>query len=161
MKTPVSKTCEYCGRSYTPDPRTAAFQKSCSNAACRQERKKRANQSWRIRFPDRPQDRRHKIRAWAKTYPDYWRHYRAIHPDYTQKDNERRRRARRALFRAAKQDAIREIAVGKLRDIRAILPKSAAKHDAITRRTEALVDFLFWKESAAKRDATALQPAAG
>jgi len=155
------KRCDYCQKPYTPDPRTAAHQKSCSNPECRKKRKKRADQSWRIRFPDRPRDRRDKIRAWAKTYPDYWRHYRATHPDYVQNDNKRRRQARKIMFCAAKQDAIGQIAVGKLRDIRAIAPESAAKHDAITRRTEALVDFLLWKESAAKRDDTDVRPAAG
>jgi hypothetical protein len=155
------KRCDYCQKLYTPDPRTAAHQKSCSSPECRKERKKRADQSWRMRFPNHPRDRRNKIRAWARTYPDYWRRYRATHPDYVQNDNKRRRRARKIAASAAKQDAIRQIAVGKLRDIQAMAPDGAAKQDAITRRTVALLDFLLWKESAAKRDVTDAQAYAG
>jgi hypothetical protein len=101
------------------------------------------------------------MRAWAKTYPDYWRRYRADHPTYARRDNERRRRSRQAVRRAAKPNTIREIAVEKLRDIRSIPLENAAKPNAIVRRVEGLLDFLLWKESAAKANAIAIVVPAG
>ena len=64
------------------------------------------------------------------------------------------RRARKGC--AAKQTAIREIAVEKLRRIRSGEPEGAAKQTAIARRVEAVVEFLIWKESAAKHRDIAL-----
>ena len=93
-----------------------------------------------------------KLRDWAKRV-DYWRRYRADHPDQTRRDNERRRRAKQTAKRAAKQDTRRRISVGMLRDIRALTPETAAKQDTIHRRVEGIVDFLLWKEGAAKQDA--------
>ncbi|MBK8870361.1 MAG: hypothetical protein IPN19_04805 [Elusimicrobia bacterium] len=94
MRSP-QKRCFYCGRWFRPDPRTAA-QKACGGAECRRMRHARACQSWRIRFPKDDEARRGKTRAWAKTYPDYWRHYRTGHPSYVRRDNRRRQRRRRA-----------------------------------------------------------------
>jgi hypothetical protein len=54
---------------------------------------------------------------------------------------------------SAKQDAIRQISVERLRGIRAIGAEIPAKQDAMFRRTDALLDFLIWKEGSAKHDA--------
>jgi len=95
--------------------------------------------------------RRVKVCEWAQEYPDYWRGYRRSHPDYVGRDNLRRRKSRGKAKRAAKQTAIREISVEKLRKILSDAPLSAAKQTPIARRVEGVVDFLIWKECAAKQ----------
>jgi hypothetical protein len=54
----------------------------------------------------------------------------------------------------------RAIAVGKLRDILALTPDPAAKQDMILRRVDGLVDYLLWKEGAAKQKDMVLASAA-
>ena len=146
-----SHRCVICHLWFLPNPRTIRTQKACSRPPCQKKRKALADQSWQIRHPSYSQSRCHKVRAWAKTYPDYWRHYRATHPDYADRDNQRRRSTRKRVLRAAKQDAIGQIAVDKLRGIPAVGPESAAKQDTILRRLNGVVEFLFWKETAAKQ----------
>lgn len=146
-----SQRCIICHLWFQPNPRTIRNQKACSRLPCQKQRKFLANQSWRIRHPRYNHSRRHKVQAWAKTYPDYWRHYRATHPDYVERDNRRRRLSRKKALCAAKQDAIDQIAVEKLRGIPTVGPESAAKQAAILRRLNGVVEFLFWKETAAKQ----------
>ena len=104
---PSTQRCHYCGRDYVPDPRTAAFQKSCRRSACRQARQRHAYQSWWAQNRDYDQPRRGEIRRWAKDYPDYWKRYRQTRPAYAQRNRRQTRerlRARRAMF--AKQNAM-------------------------------------------------------
>jgi hypothetical protein len=56
-----------------------------------------------VRHPWHRPQRRIKIRAWAKAYPDYWRHYRAAHPDYRQRESRRTAAKRRRARGVAKQ----------------------------------------------------------
>ena len=146
-----SQRCVICHLWFRPNPRTFRNQKACSRPPCQKKRKFLADQSWRIRHPTYGHSLRHKVQAWAKTYPDYWRHYRATHPNYVERDNRRRRLSRKKALGAAKQDAIGQIAVDKLRGIPVVGPESAAKQDAILRRLNGGVEFLFWKETAAKQ----------
>lgn len=97
------KRCLYCGRWYRPDRRAARVQKSCVRPSCRAERRRGKQRSWLKRHPGYGRSRRLKVRAWAAAYPDYWRDYRSRRPDYAARDNQRRRRARRAAQNAAKQ----------------------------------------------------------
>jgi hypothetical protein len=145
------KCCLCCGRWYRPDPRAARVQKACVRSACRAERRRRKQRSWLKRHPGYGSSRSLKVRAWAATYPDYWRRYRREHADYVERDNRRRRTSRRQVERAAKQTEIAEIVVEKLRMVRAEGPKSAAKQTGIARRVDALVEVLIWKEIAAKQ----------
>lgn len=146
-----SQRCIICHSWFQPNPRTIRTQKACSRPPCQKKRKFLANQSWRMRNPSYDHSRRRKVQAWAKTYPDYWRHYRATHPDYVERNNRRRGLSRKKALGAANQDAIGQIAVEKLRSIPAVGPESAANQVAILRRLNGVVEFLFWKETAAKQ----------
>jgi hypothetical protein len=155
------KRCAHCHKWFPPDPRTAASQKFCSRPECREQSRLQSHRRWwRDNGADTDAARRPKLRAWAKA-AGYWRQYRAGHPDYVRRENERRCRTHRRTFRAAKQDMRRQISVGKLRDIRALAPATAAKQDMIHRQTLEVVDYLLWKEGAAKQDITDLQPVSG
>lgn len=146
------RRCEFCHRWFLPHPRTYRQQRSCSKPECRKKRKAEAKKNWWQKNPGYNKGRKTKIRAWAKRYPDYWQKYRREHPDYVKKDNKRRHTSHKKEKNAAKQDAIREISVERLKSIMEIKPDSAAKQDTIQRRVKGIVDYLIWKEFAAKQD---------
>ena len=144
------KRCRFCGRWYTPDPRTAHFQKSCTNKSCRKQRQLQKNRNWAARYPDYHAYRGAKIREWAAR-TQYWKRYRASHPEYARRDNKRRVLAHKRLKLSAKQTTIRKITVEKLNSIRKSDPVLSAKHTAIDRRVDGLIDLLIWKELSAKQ----------
>ncbi len=49
---PTQKRCPYCGDHYTPYIRAAETQESCSKAACRKKRQRKAYKAWRVANPD-------------------------------------------------------------------------------------------------------------
>lgn len=118
------KRCQFCGRMFKPDPRTAHFQKACHRTSCRKERRRQKNRKWAERYPDYASYRSAKLRAWAAR-TQYWKRYRASHPGYARKDNKRRVMSRKRL-------------------------NVSAKHTAIDRRLDGLIDLLIWKELSAK-----------
>jgi hypothetical protein len=151
----TKKRCEFCHEWFPPDPRTVKSQRSCAKPDCRKQRRNDAVKNWRRQNPDGNKGRGPKIKVWAKAYPGYWRQYRRRHPEYAARDNQRRRSARQIAKSAAKRNEIARISLEKLESIRAIEPISAAKRNEIHRRVEGILDYLFWKESAAKQDAIA------
>jgi len=144
------KRCAFCHRWYRLDSRTYGHQLACDRATCRKERKAEADRNWRIKHPGYGQSRKLKIRAWAESYPCYWKHYRKNHLDYCLRDNRRRVLAAKRARHSAKQDAIRQISLDKLRSIQETGLKSSAKQDGIIRRVNGIMDYLIWKESSAK-----------
>lgn len=153
------RKCRCCRQQFRPRPNTPK-QKTCSRRHCQKSRHRKDCVAWRKKNPTYDHRWRSKKRGWAKAYPDYWRYYRAAHPAYRQRDNARRRQARRHRLSAANQDAWRKIAVEKLRAIAEIVPGRAANQNAYDRRVDKVLDFLAWKEDAANRDVIALPPAA-
>ena len=147
-----TQRCHYCARDYVPDPRTAAFQKSCRRSACRQARQRCAYQSWWARNRDYDQPRRGTIRRWAKDYPSYWKRYRQTHPAYSERNRRRTRerlRDRRAMF--AKQNAIRQDPVGYLKGLQG--GPLFAKQNAMARPIEGILTYLVTREVFAKQNA--------
>ena len=153
------KPCAYCGRSFRPNPRTAKHQKACHREECRRARQRQKLRRWRMLHPDLASKWLPKLRAWAKAYPDYWRQWRGDHRDYREREKLRMRAKRRQARRVANETAIGQIAVEKLQSIRAEQPITVANETVIARRMDALVDFLIWKESVAKR--SAIEPRIG
>jgi hypothetical protein len=62
------------------------------------------------------------------------------------------RSIRQRAENVAKQDAVRKISVEKLESIRDSEADSVAKQDAVHRRVNGILDYLFWKENVAKQD---------
>lgn len=147
----MKKHCKVCRNWFTPHPR-APHQSCCSNPACRKKRETTAKKQWWLSNPLYGKSRRLKLRAWAKEYPDYWRKYRKEHPDYARKERQRMRSIRQRAENVAKQDAVRKISVEKLESIRDSEADSVAKQDAVHRRVNGILDYLFWKENVAKQD---------
>lgn len=148
---PAYKRCAYCGRWFQPDPRIGRRQKACPRPECGRARRRQNWRSWSKRRPDFPATRRHKVRAWAKACPDYWAGWRKDHPAYREREKRRMLAKRRRARRVAKQTAMPEIAVGKLRDIQAMGPEAVAKQTASSRQMEEVVEFLLWKEGVANQ----------
>jgi len=111
-----------------------------------------ADKNWNLKNPSYGKSRKPKIRAWAKKYPDYWRKYRKKRPNYAEKERCRMRSARQKAKSVAKQDAVRKISVEKLESIRDSEPNFVAKQDAVHRRVDGILNYLFWKETVAKQD---------
>lgn len=146
--------CRYCGRFFRPDLRKRAGpnrQKTCGRDPCRLVHQRRKKQDWEKRHPGRGKSRRLKVQAWAKTYPDYWRCYRAGRPLYREREKLRLRRRRARLRRVAKPTVIRETLVEKLLAVKRVGSKSVAKPTVTARRVDALVDALVWRERVAKQ----------
>jgi hypothetical protein len=157
MKT-KKKRCLFCGHWYEPDPRTAHFQKACGRASCRKERRRQKNRNWAARYPGYHSYRGAKIREWAARTA-YWKRYRQSHPEYVRKDTKRRILARKRLKVSAKQTTIHQITVDKLNSIRKHELVLSAKHTAMDRRIDSLIDLLIWKEVSAKQTNIASIPA--
>ena len=73
-------------------------QRYCSAPACQRERRRRWQREKRRRDPDYRENQRQAQRRWASHHREYWRGYRAEHPEYTaanrarQRERDRRRR---------------------------------------------------------------------
>lgn len=151
----AKKRCEFCHEWFGPDPRTAQFQRCCAGSDCRRQRSLSAVRRWWQRNPGYNKGRGPKIRTWAKAYPNYWQKYREKHPDYAKKERQRMKSARQLAKSVAKQNTIAQTSLDKLESIRDLGPAAVAKQNAIQRRVNGILDYLFWKESVAKQDAIA------
>ena len=155
----IQRRCVHCKRHFQSDPRSARFQRFCSERACRRARQRRKLMRWRALHPNHAQRYAPKARAWAKAYPDYWRRYRAEHSDYRERERRRmaakRRRQKRAPLRGtvpcrplsewdvANETAMRRVVVEKLRALDALeKPGSVANETPILRRVLAIEDCL-------------------
>ena len=78
-------------------------------ATCQRERRRRWHQSRQAAgvMGDYRANQAQAQQAWAARHGDYWREYRANHPDYTDRNRleQRRRDRRRRMARLAKMDA--------------------------------------------------------
>lgn len=136
------KHCKICRRLFQPKPNVPK-QKVCGGNSCQRERKRRKWRRWSKLNPDYAKSRQAKVRAWAAAYPDYWKHYRSTHPQYVQRDHQRRKAALRSSRRSAKQTQWRQILVDKLRLLQS--PDSSicsAKQTQYLRRVERIEDCL-------------------
>ena len=139
---PASR-CRYCGRLFRPDPRTARFQKSCGREACRLARQRQKLRRWRALHPDHAKRYQPKVRAWAKAFPNYWRHYRKGHPKYVRRDNCRRCTAMKGSRCSANETAMTRVVVEKLRALESLGPRIySANETTIARRVDAMEECL-------------------
>jgi hypothetical protein len=121
------RRCRQCRRRFRPKPQTAYKQKTCSRKACQRRRHLQGCRIDHKKRPERDRKRRQKIRAWAMAFQHYWRHYRAAHPAYRERERQRMARKRRRLRNVAKRDEWRNIAVDKLSAIAVQAPPTRRK----------------------------------
>jgi hypothetical protein len=100
------RRCAACDRAFRPRAQIP-HQRYCAQAACQRERRRRWQQSKLHGDADYRANQRQAQRVWVGGHGEYWREYRASHPDYTDRNRlEQRRRDRgRRAARLAKMDA--------------------------------------------------------
>ena len=101
------RRCAACDRAFRPRAQVP-HQRYCALAACQRERRRRWQQSKVHADADYRANQREAQRAWADGHGEYWREYRASHPDYTDRnrlEQQRRRGRHRRATRLAKMDA--------------------------------------------------------
>ena len=92
------KRCLFCRQLFKPYAPMAGRQRICRGAECRRKLKRLLEAAvLRRRSASKRKERTRWMRAWAKMYPRYWKHYRGTHPDYVRRDNARRVRAWRRV----------------------------------------------------------------
>ncbi len=76
-----------CGVLFTPCPQVPD-QAYCSRKVCQQVRRNEWNQKKLVANPTYREERQADHECWVKNNPNYWKEYRACHPDYSQKNRE-------------------------------------------------------------------------
>ena len=78
------RKCHCCGQLYEPDPRNGYHQRYCSQPDCRKASKLHSQQRWRASPKGKDYFRGsanvHRVRAWRKANPGYWRNCRKRSP---------------------------------------------------------------------------------
>ena len=97
------RRCASCGGAFRPRAQVPQ-QRYCGQTACQRERRRRWQQ---VKLESDADYRANQLQAWAVRHSDYWREYRAKHPDYTDRNRvqQRRRDRDRRVTRLAKMDA--------------------------------------------------------
>ncbi len=100
------RRCAECGRAFRPHAQVPQ-QRYCGLAACQRERRRRWQRSKLESDSDYHANQVQAQRTWAAGHSDYWRAYRASHPDYADRNRleQRRRDRHRRAARLAKMDA--------------------------------------------------------
>jgi hypothetical protein len=119
----VSCRCKCCGRrfkrrSQNPD------QQYCSRKACQNKRRQRWRRARLSNDPDYRDNQLDSQKRWIEKHPDYWRQYRAKHPEYLAR-NRRLQQGRDRLKRELE-------AMGRSGALLAKSDAYPAKSDAIT-----------------------------
>ena len=76
------RRCASCGGAFRPRAQVPQ-QRYCSQAACQREHRRRWQQVKLESDADYRANQLQAQRAWTGRHGDYWREYRASHPDYT------------------------------------------------------------------------------
>jgi hypothetical protein len=103
----AKKRCAFCPDWFLPDPRLGDRQKACGKKTCRRKRKEAAHAKFLKDNPDYFRGPAHYVQqknSLAKN-PGYLQRYRAAHPDYVARDNQKRAERKR---RAREQEKARQ-----------------------------------------------------
>jgi hypothetical protein len=125
-----NRWCSACGGRFSPDARCSK-QSYCAKSECQRERKRLWQKLKRQSDPDYLENQARAQRAWCERNTDYWRAYRASHPEYTLNNRQRQRDRRNSDV--AKMDSIAEVRKfnSGLYRICAVDSKGVAKMDSV------------------------------
>ena len=100
------RCCAACEQAFRPRAQSPG-QLYCGQPACQRERRRRWQRSKRQRDEDYRANQARAQRVWAADHRDYWRKWRAAHPEYAERNRvaQRRRDGERQASRLAKMDA--------------------------------------------------------
>lgn len=93
----AKRWCTSCGQAFEPRPQ-APRQLYCSTKACQQSRKRLWQKTKRKTDHDYHQNQERAQERWRSRNTDYWRNYRAAHPEYaaSNRTQQRSRNAKRS-----------------------------------------------------------------
>jgi len=97
---------EACGVLFTPCPQVPG-QAYCSQKECQQARKKDWNRKKIATDPDYREARKAAQQRWKAKNPHYWKEYRALHLNYTQKN---RNKQKIRNYKRSKHSSVTKIA---------------------------------------------------
>lgn len=97
-----------CRRVFHPNPRVKN-QRYCDKSNCQRARKARWQHQKMKEDPDYRDNHRDGQQAWLERNRDYWRRYRALHPEYVKRNRLLQRERDRRRRDLAKMDALGEI----------------------------------------------------
>jgi len=121
-----------CRRVFHPNPRVKN-QRYCDKSNCQHARKARWQREKMKEDPDYRDNHRDGQQAWLERNRDYWRRYRALHPEYVKRNRLLQRERDRRRRDLAKMDALAEISPVKPGRYYLIPAKSnLAKMDALS-----------------------------
>lgn len=80
-----NRWCNACGQLFSPSPKVPR-QSYCPDPDCQRERRRLWQQARRRSDPDYLDNQIKAQKAWGRRHPDYWRAYRAEHPDYAERN---------------------------------------------------------------------------
>jgi hypothetical protein len=89
----INQLCPWCLQSFRPNPRLRDRQKSCGQPACKKKQKNHSHARWKKQNAELYQAGQ---KDWRAQNSDYWKNYRASHPQYTA-NNRNQSKLRKAL----------------------------------------------------------------
>ena len=94
------RACRHCHRLFIPvrNPQ----QQFCSRSKCQNLRKSTWRREKYKHDPDYRENQDHACKRWRKKNSDYWKHYRAAHPDYTEENRCKQKQRKQALYKGPK-----------------------------------------------------------
>ena len=101
------KYCEACGRSFQARSQTPR-QTYCSEPACQRIRRLRWQREKLRSDPDYADNQTRAQQAWSKRNADYWKNYRAAHPDYVEQNRKMQR------VRSARRPSTEDMEIAKM-----------------------------------------------
>jgi hypothetical protein len=95
----------HCGEPFIPR-KNVSCQRYCSKADCQQVRRDRWRKRKLLTDAEYQGNQRDAQKRWRESHKEYWRGYRASHPDYVERNRalQRERNCRRRGFVIAKRD---------------------------------------------------------
>lgn len=128
-----ARWCTACGQPFQPRPQ-APSQSYCGQPDCQRARKLLWQRTKRKSDPDYMANQADAQRAWSQRNPEYWRQYRAEHPEYMARNRagQRRRDKTRYPGRLGKMDAspVGDLPVSGIYHLMALAGDGLAKMDA-------------------------------
>ena len=110
MNQKIRCTNPHCRRPFVPDPRVKG-QRYCGKKECQRLRKRRWQHEKMKTDPDYRKNQQESQQCWVEQNRDYWRRYRANHPQYVERNRllQKGRDQKRRRQMLAKMDASQEI----------------------------------------------------
>ena len=145
----MKRACRCCGFWFVPRANVPT-QQYCSRRTCQNARRQRWRKQKLSIDADYKADQYAAQKRWCEKNPDYWKHYRACHPDYRQRNRKmqkQRNRNRRRSYTDPGEVIAKRYGLRRQKDIKSglytLLPAAGqmiAKSDALLVKLDVIAD---------------------